>query len=81
MSNSSGAKRRSVNLSIREDIYDAAKTLSLNASKAAEAGIAEAVRKALEAQWREENKAALNAHNARVEKDGVLLTPDWALED
>lgn len=78
MPNSSGPRRRSVNLSIREDIHDAAKALSLNASKVAEAGIAAAGR---ETQWREENKAALNAHNARVEKDGVLLTPDWALYD
>ena len=81
MPNSSGPRRRSGNLSTREDICDAANALSLNASKAAEAGIAAATRKARAAQWREENKASLNAHNARVEKDGVLLTPDWALDD
>ncbi|MEO1028483.1 MAG: type II toxin-antitoxin system CcdA family antitoxin [Pseudomonadota bacterium] len=81
MTKTSSEKRRRINLSIREDIIDAAKALSLNASRAAEAGIAAAVQKAQEAQWLEENRSALDAHNRRVEEQGVLLTPDWATED
>lgn len=78
MSDVSNTKRRRVNLSIREDVMEAAKALSLNASRAAEAGIAKAVTEAREAQWRAENKVGISAHNARIEKDGTLLRPDWA---
>ena len=77
----STGKRRSVNLTIREDVMDAAKALELNASRAAEAGIIEAIRQTRAQAWRRENKAAIEAHNARVEKDGVLLTPDWAEQE
>lgn len=73
-------KRRSINLTIREDVIAEAKSLSLNASQAAEAGIVMAIRQARERAWRAENRPAIEAHNARVEKDGVLLTPDWAEE-
>lgn len=74
-------KRRSVNLTIRADVVDAAKALELNASRAAEAGIIEAIRQARTKAWRQENRAAIDAHNARVESAGVLLTPDWAAEE
>lgn len=77
----STGKRRSVNLTIREDVMEAAKALELNASRAAEAGIVEAIRQARAGAWRRENAAAIEAHNARVEKDGVLLTPDWAVQE
>lgn len=80
-SRASTGKRRSVNLTIREDVMEAAKALELNASRAAEAGIIEAIRQARAEAWRRENEAAIEAHNARVEKDGVLLTPDWAGEE
>lgn len=71
-------RRRSVNLTIREDIIDAAKSLKLNASKAAEAGIAQAVKEARSEQWRAENRAAIDAHNARMARNGPLLVSDWA---
>ena len=74
-------KRRSINLTVREDIVEAAKALKLNTSRAAEAGIIEAIRKQQAKAWRKENRAAIEAHNARVESAGVLLTPGWAAED
>ncbi len=70
-------KRRPINLTIREDILRDAKDLNLNASKAAELGIFNAVREARAQAWLEDNKHALMAHNQRVEKEGPLLTPDW----
>ena len=76
----SSARRRSVNLTIPEDVMEKAKTLKLNASKAAEAGIRKAIADKQAEQWLSENKSAIEAHNARIEKDGVLLTPDWAEE-
>lgn len=73
----SAPKRRPVNLTIREDVLREAKKLNLNASQAAEAGIAEAIKKAQEQAWLKENRDALTAHNKRVEKQGLLLNPEW----
>ena len=70
-------KRKPLNISVREDLIEAAKGFNLNTSKAAEAGIAEAVRHAQEAAWKEQNRTAIDAHNARVEKQGPLLRPAW----
>lgn len=70
-------KRRPLNVSIREDLIEVAKGLNLNTSQAAEAGIAMAVKRAQEAAWLEENRAAIEAHNARVEEQGPLLKPSW----
>lgn len=74
------AKRRPVNLTVREDILDEAKALQLNASKAAEEGIINAIKDARAREWLESNKLALKAHNSRVEKLGTLLTPNWVSE-
>lgn len=77
----SDAKRRPVNLTIREDIVKAARALKLNTSKAAENGILAAIRQAEADHWRKKNRRALEAHNTRVEKDGAaLLRPSWSKE-
>ena len=73
-------KRRAANLTIRADLLQQAKSLGLNTSRAAEAGIAAAVKTARERQWLEENKDAIAAYNERIEKQGLLLTPYWAEE-
>ena len=67
-------RRRPLNVSVREDLIEAAKGLELNTSKAAEAGIAEAVRRAREAAWREQNRAAIDAHNARIDEQGTTAS-------
>jgi antitoxin CcdA len=54
-----------------------ARALRLNASRAAEAGIEAAVRKAKEKAWLEENKGAIEAYNERIERDGTLIKPMW----
>lgn len=78
---SSSGKKRRVNLSIRQDVIEAARALRLNASEAAEAGIRRAIAEKQAAQWLNDNRQALEAHNQRIEKAGVLLTPEWALEE
>ncbi len=70
--------RRPVNLTIREEILREAKELDLNTSRAAEAGILNAIREARGKQWLEQNQEALNAHNERIAKHGALLKPHWA---
>jgi len=70
-------KRKAVNVTISESVLRQAKALSLNTSRAAEAGLTLAIKVAQEAQWREENTTAINAHNKRVEENGTILTPHW----
>jgi len=71
-------KRRPVNLTIREDVIKEARALNLNASQAAEAGIAAAIREARKAQWIADNCEGIEDHNKRVETKGVLIEPSWA---
>ena len=73
--------RRRVNLSIDESVIEAAKSLSLNASRAAEDGIARAVKAERERRWLEENADAIQAYNERIAREGVFYLPDWARED
>lgn len=75
------ARRRSVNLTIRADLMEAARELGLNASRTAEAAIAGAVERARAERWLKENRAAVEAHNRRVETAGALLATNWARED
>lgn len=75
------SRRRSVNLTIRKDVMETVKALRLNASKAAEAGIIQAIREAQERQWRTRNCAAIDQHNERIEQDGPLLTPGWTVKE
>jgi len=70
-------KRKPLNISVREDLIEAAKGLNLNTSQAAEVGIAQAVQQAQEAAWMEQNQSAIEAHNARVDEQGPLLKPSW----
>lgn len=79
--NSERAKRRSVNLTIPEDVIKTARELQLNASEAAEAGIRRAIAEKQAEQWLRQNQPALNAHNSRIETEGTLLTPDWAKDE
>ena len=75
--NEVSAKRKSINLTIREDIIQEARTLDVNASRAAEAGIHDAIRKAKEQQWLEENREAIAAYNERIVEQGTRIKPMW----
>lgn len=72
--------RKRINLTIREDLIAAAKELGLNASRAAEAGLSDAVRKAREEQWLRENAPAIEAHNQRIAREGPAIMADWTRE-
>jgi antitoxin CcdA len=65
--------RKAANLSIDEAVLADAKALDINVSRAAETGIAEAVRKEKGRRWLEENREALESSNAWVEKHGLPL--------
>lgn len=75
------SKRRPVNLTIRADVIREAKALGINASRVAEEGLAAAVKRAKEAEWLRDNRAAIEAHNARIERDGgPLIKAYWMTE-
>ncbi len=65
--------RRPANLSIDSALMEAAREFEVNVSRAAEAGIEEAVRKARREQWLEENREALESSNEYVRKHGLPL--------
>ena len=70
-------KKRPINLTIRADLLEQAKELDLNASQAAEAGIAAAVKVAREKAWREENMAAIKEYNEIVALEGLPFPVLW----
>ena len=65
--------RKSTSLSLDANLIARAKKVNVNLSRAAEAGIEDQVRKAEAARWKEENRDAVAAYNARVEKEGLPL--------
>lgn len=64
-------RRRPLNLSIREDVAEAARRHGLNVSRIAEEALIAAVGAAERKAWRAENAAAIDAHNARLERRGL----------
>lgn len=71
MRNEAPSVRKAANLSIDADLLAEAKALSVNISRAAEAGIADAVRKEKERAWKEENREAIEAWNVWVRENGL----------
>lgn len=69
----SGALRKATNISLDEALLAEAKTLRINVSKAAEAGLAYAVAEKQAELWLQKNQAALDSSNAYVERHGLPL--------
>lgn len=67
------ATRKRTSLSIDADVMAAAKELQINASRAAEEGIAAAVKSAREAKWKRDNAELIKALNEDIEKNGLPL--------
>lgn len=70
---SNPTSRKPANLSLDAGLLAEAKALKVNVSRAAEAGIAEALRKEKERRWKEENREAIESSNRWVEKHGLPL--------
>ena len=68
------ANRQPANLSIDSQLMAEAKGLNVNVSRAAEAGIAEAVAAEKTRLWKLENRATMVAWNDYVDKHGIPLT-------
>lgn len=73
MRNEASSLRKAANLSIDVDLLSEAKALSVNISRAAEAGIAAAVKAEKGRLWKEENREAIESSNRWVEEHGLPL--------
>ncbi len=65
--------KKATNVSLSASLVDEAKSLGINISEACQSGLAVEVKKAREAAWKEENRAAIEASNDYVRKNGLPL--------
>lgn len=63
--------KRAVNVSINEGLLRDAKALDINLSATLERALEQEVRARRREQWLEDNREAIAAYNARIERDGV----------
>lgn len=70
---SSRRARRAANLSIDTELLSEAKSLKVNVSRAAEAGIARAVAEERARLWLQDNQHAIESSNRFVEQHGLPL--------
>jgi len=65
-------RKKAANLSVDGELLDSAKRLKLNLSQVFEAGLNAAIRDKQREQWLSKNRAALEAYNEHIERDGVF---------
>ncbi|WP_313602986.1 type II toxin-antitoxin system CcdA family antitoxin [Rhizobium sp.] len=65
--------RKAANLSLDSTLLAQARELDINLSRAAEDGIAKAVKAERERRWLEENAEAIRVYNEYIEKNGLPL--------
>ena len=65
-------RKKAANLSVDGELLDSAKHLKLNLSQVFEAGLNAAIREKQREQWLNKNRAALEAYNEHVERDGAF---------
>lgn len=70
---SDSAAKRATNLTLNAKVLDMARELGMNISQTVDALLAEEVQRRYWARWNEDNKDAIAAYNARVEREGLPL--------
>ena len=65
--------KRPTNLSLTAKVLDAARELGMNVSQTVDELLTEEVKRRYWARWNEDNKEAIAAYNARIEREGVPL--------
>lgn len=65
--------KRPTNLSLTAKVLDAARELGMNVSQTVDELLAEEVKRRYWARWNDDNKEAIAAYNARIEREGVPL--------
>jgi antitoxin CcdA len=65
------ATKKSTNLSLPEDVLLSARALNLDLSRELEIHLRKVIREKQSEQWRIENRDAIQAINAQIERDGL----------
>ncbi len=65
--------RRPTNVTLPVELVAEARALNINVSQACESGLAHSVAQARRTRWLKENKAAIEAYNEMIERDGLPL--------
>ena len=65
--------KRPTNLSLTAKVLDTARELGMNISQTVDELLTEEVKRRYWARWNEDNKEAIAAYNARIEREGVPL--------
>jgi antitoxin CcdA len=66
------SRKRAVNLFVDTELLDEARRLRINMSETLEFRLRTIVRAEQERRWLDANKAAIEAYNLRVARDGLL---------
>lgn len=72
MADAARRRKRATNLSVDEQLLERARRLGLNVSRVLEDGLTRAIREREADEWLRRNRAALEAYNQQVEKQGVF---------
>jgi antitoxin CcdA len=73
MARSDASPKRPTNLSLNAKVLDMARELGMNISQTVDKLLAEEVQRRYWARWNEANGEAINAYNARIEREGLPL--------
>jgi antitoxin CcdA len=73
MNSSSSKPKRAVNLTLSADAVEIAKKLGVNISQTVDAWFTQEMKRQYWEQWREENREAFAAYNARIAQEGLPL--------
>ncbi len=65
-------RKRAVNVFVDGDLIDDARRLQINLSETLEGRLRRLVKAEREKRWLEENRAAIEAYNERVAREGIL---------
>lgn len=68
----SPSPKRAANVSVRSDLLEQARRHDINLSRALEERLVELLREKQRDAWLSRNRAAIDAYNKRVERDGVF---------
>jgi antitoxin CcdA len=68
----SALPKKAANLTVRADLLEEARARKINLSHTLEVALAAELKRQREAEWLEQNKAAIEAYNRHVEKHGLF---------
>ena len=69
----SPSPKRPINLSLTSKTVDMAKELGINLSQTVDAWLGEEVKRRYWAQWKDDNRVAIEEYNERIAKEGLPL--------